>query len=661
VKIIQKSIHYLPRQFYSIFLLVAFLIVLPLLHSGILTTIDNDLAHHVRHIYEYKLALLEGQLPPLVAPELNGSMRIPLFQYYSGTAYAFPGLISLTGIDEYTAMKLTIFLFSFLGVLSVYFALKIIIKDNQSAFVGALTFQLFTFPLIDLYIRGGFVEWMSLQFSALLFYSLLSLIQHISYKNMHFILIKFLFSVLTLVLFIPCHPIQTLYGGIVMGVLIAAYIYSQHMPRIKYASCMITISLVIILGMLLTSWFWMPILDDYHFIKVTKHVGFFPAGTNLINVLYPWFHTTYLPGFAVQLGIHITLSTLFLCILWKKINFFTKSVIILVLLLFFAVISPSYFTKSYILWLLFHPVQWSYRFLIILALVSSLAVGLAQRKLKYFLKKKHHQRLLVYSALFIIINVIPYMYSVMHSADYSKMLTSLKATDYNAYNSMASYSLSGTDYSALGWIKNGALRLNIPINIMHEGVPFETEITFSEPLDISIIANNHPLKLLSTTSNHKMVIRFIITPPVGLDKRAQFINFQSTARSARVIDYKFRAVSDKNWFKIPSSYSLSEINNIYHGVAYAKTEGLYQLPICYYSRLKINVNNALATHQSADKFFIITKLEAGKNLIVVENGSLALVKILNWLALGLITILVGLSVWTNHRETNRLYGVVEGS
>ncbi len=631
--------YYHSRCFLVIFFFIALSIALPLIHSGILTSIDDDLAHHVRHIYEYKLALLEGQFPPLVAPELNGSLRIPLFQYYSGTAYIFPALISLSGIDEYTAMKFTIFIFSFLGALSLYQGFKIILKDTQSAFVGALTFQLFTFPFIDLYVRGGFVEWISLQYSAFVFFSLLNIVQHIYFHNLHHLFLKFLLSIITLILFIPCHPIQTLYNGIVMGVIIVAYIFSLPMSRSKYLLCLNTILSVAILSTLLTSWFWLPILQDYHSIKITKHAGFFSAGTNFLNILYPWFHTTLMSSWALQIGFHVTLSILILCLCWKKINPFIKTIILTVLIIFFLVISPTYFENSYILWLLFHPVQWSYRFLITIALVSSLAVGIAQHKLKSFLHHTHHQSLLVISTLLIIINAIPYLYSVIHLANYSKTITSIKAPDFIAYNSMGSYSLSGTNYSALGWIIDGKLQLNKSINLPHEGIPFETEMTFEAPFKLAIfVGNHHPVNFSSRIDHSHMIIRFTVTPPVGLSIAPSYIIFQSNVYSARVIDYQFRAVGDKEWYKIPLSYDVN------HGIAVAEKTAYYQLPICYFPNLKTYVNNILTPHPFTDKFLIITKLYAGKNTITTQDSESTIIKFLSCLALGIIVILAILSL-----------------
>src|SRR5215471_14595632 len=79
--------------------LLALYISSPMWRANIFETQASDLAVHVRHVHEYKLGVHERQLIPLVAPALNGSSRIPLFQYYSGTGYVLPGIICSAGLN----------------------------------------------------------------------------------------------------------------------------------------------------------------------------------------------------------------------------------------------------------------------------------------------------------------------------------------------------------------------------------------------------------------------------------------------------------------------------------------------------------------------------------------------------------------------------------
>jgi hypothetical protein len=75
---------------FVLFGLVAWFVSLPLGSPDIMNTQSNDLANHIRHVHEYGLALREGQWLPLVAPTLNGSTRIPLFQITPARHTWFP-------------------------------------------------------------------------------------------------------------------------------------------------------------------------------------------------------------------------------------------------------------------------------------------------------------------------------------------------------------------------------------------------------------------------------------------------------------------------------------------------------------------------------------------------------------------------------------------
>src|SRR5262249_26329836 len=132
-------------------------------HADIFDTQVGDLACHVRHIHEYKLALREGQLIPLVAPTLNGSSRIPLFQYYSGTGYTLPGVMCWAGLNPYLSLKLAIILLPFVGAVAIKTLCQLIGLDEFSAFMAAVAFQLFPFGGVDLLNQGGYIEWASLQ------------------------------------------------------------------------------------------------------------------------------------------------------------------------------------------------------------------------------------------------------------------------------------------------------------------------------------------------------------------------------------------------------------------------------------------------------------------------------------------------------------------
>lgn len=611
-----------------IFAVAAFFITFPLFHNDVLQSQAQDLANHVRHIHEYKLALLEGQIPPLVAPDVNGGIRVPLFQYYTGTAYTVPGLISAAGINPYAALKLTLFILSLLSTLALFKSLKMIFKsnDNQAAFIGALTFQLFTFALVDLYDRGGYVEWISLEYAAFAFYGLINLAHSFLSSEIRFPpFSKFLIASISLLFFIASHPTQTVYFGLIIAILLLTYVMTQNIELRKKMNILCWISLAFLSSVLLTSWFWFPILQSFEFLKITKHAAFYSAQTNLSTLLWPWFHPIIkISGnWAPQIGIHITMATLLLFFFWKKIDLFSKVTLLLLSFLFLAVISPDYINDRFLL-PLFAPMQWSYRLLIPLALVASITVGLAYNLLKQLTFEKISNPVLLYSCSFLIIlNAIPYLYSIerVYHRGINIPLAQILSPSFSPPNTVGSYTLAGTHYAELGWIKDKQLILDTDISLPKEGVPFEAELTLAGKPNITVLINNQPIKTVFRTTNHQSYLRFTLYPPRGITPSQQ-IKFQSAAKkSIQVIESKFRPIKDKEWVKLPVSYTLSKGNKAYSATVAVKSSGLYQLPISYYPGLMIYINNTLIHQESNDKFLIITQLNEGENTIYIKKAT----------------------------------------
>jgi len=603
---------------YILFFVIAFLIITPLLPTNIISTTSNDLANHVRHIYEYKLAILEGQFPPLVAPELNGGIRIPLFQYYSGTAYIFPALFSLLGINEYSALKLTIFLLSSFAAISLFNAFSLMLCDKKSAWIGALTFQLFTFSLVDLYTRGAAVEWIALQYAAITFYSLIGLCNSLRDKKLHIIMLYLLFSIFCMTFFIACHPIQTLYMGLVLALLLLIYNLTLDDSKLFKMKLLGIMGFAFLISLILTSWFWLPILENFSNIKVIQYGAFFSADTTLWTVLFPWFHESQFFHWAPQVGVHITLSALFLTVMVRKNNLFSNLVLLLLVSLLFILTSASNVYPNSLLLYLFHPLQWSYRLIMTLAIVAALTVALAASHILSHCNQIVCKNWLVILSCLIILNSLPYFYNTISTAHYSQTLANIKSFHYFAPNSTTGYTLAGINYKSLNWFHDGKLKLNSPLELPKEGVPFETRLSLDKICNIKVLVDNNQTQQLQQRVKGKTILTFSVYPSAGLNPH-HVVTFQSSSsESAIITDYQYRAIGDKNWFRIPENYYVEKNKNNFHAIAMAYTQGLYQLPLSYFPNAKICVNGKLALHQSADKFLLVTLLQRGSNIITTQ-------------------------------------------
>ena len=138
-----------------VIVLAALIVCGPMLPRRVPTHPWSDMSNHVREVHEFKLALREGQVPPIVAPEQNGQLRGPQFQYYSVTAYLLPGLFALVGVNSYRALGLGMFVQTVLGGYFFYRTGRALRLGRAASLLGATAFLLFPFVGIDLYRRGG--------------------------------------------------------------------------------------------------------------------------------------------------------------------------------------------------------------------------------------------------------------------------------------------------------------------------------------------------------------------------------------------------------------------------------------------------------------------------------------------------------------------------
>lgn len=607
---------------YFLFLIPALCILFPIWPDLVKSSQSNDWVNHVRNSYEFKLALLEGQFPPLTAPALDGAIRVPLFQYYTATAYVIPALISLCGIDIYISLKITLFLASFLAGIALFKTCEMLTQNKQAAFLGALAFQLSVFPLVDLYDRGGYPEWISLQYAAFALYACIHLIQT-RFQPLSHQIKAFALMVITCVFFIPCHPIQTLYIGITIALLTLGYLVNdKNSFRTKLTTLFILI-LGFICALLITSFYWIPIIQDYEQIRTTKVAMALSAGTDLRTVLWPWFSPVYhiTSTWAPQIGVSYTSAALLLILFFKRLNVLSKLIVLLFILVLYCIVWPAYSPNSHLLHVLFSPTQWTYRLLMPAVIVGALIVALAKHQMDLLITKRLYKNIIfALSLLIITISVSPYLYYLAHRTSYHQTLSQILSPSFNEPSVKSSYALLGTDYRELGWIEDGKLSLNRYMLLPTDGIPFEAEITLppgTPPLNV--IVNNQYIPVNQEINDSHTQLSFSLSLSIGYNPASQYIQFQSGSPSLVIEDLKFRPQGDSEWFRLPESYQFIESSK--HRVkisVHTKISGLYQIPLCYRPGMKIYVNDKPVSHQSNDKIFLVVPLESGENVLNID-------------------------------------------
>ncbi|MFH2085956.1 MAG: 6-pyruvoyl-tetrahydropterin synthase-related protein [bacterium] len=139
-------------------LVLALVVIWPIRQTGIWYPMHDSTS--VTRVLLMKTAIMNGQIPPIWAENINGGFGYPLFHFYAPLFHTISTLFSFFITPVTSAIKLTIFLSIFTGILgSVYFAKR---WGRLAALVTGVAFALAPYAAVNIYVRGAFAEYLSL-------------------------------------------------------------------------------------------------------------------------------------------------------------------------------------------------------------------------------------------------------------------------------------------------------------------------------------------------------------------------------------------------------------------------------------------------------------------------------------------------------------------
>jgi hypothetical protein len=576
---------------------------------------------HLRHIYEYGLAVREPQIIPLVAPTLNDAVRVPLFQYYSGTGYTLPGLMTAAGLRPYTALIATVILQSFLGALAVGLLCRELGLGAFASFAASVAFQLFPFGGVDLYNRGGYVEWVSLVTLPLVLYLSLRLARRrpalATAGNMFLLSVAWAY-------FVPIHPVQSLYaGGLVAGLAFwHCYWTSRDWGLVR------NLFVSYLLGTLLCAWFWLPVVLDYGHVKMIGHLTFENRFFTWPALLWPWYRAT--PGeegWAIQVGLHFALAAVVTLLArpslrdvrWLAAVFFVLCLLIAVELQPVAVVQR-----------LFRPLQWNYRLLIPCALLGAICLGRAFGLLDGLQRFRTAANVCRAVLLLAIVGTsslyfLPSYLGIHHRPSPEAVRYAL-SPDFKPFNSSL-YSQFGTDYRSLGWWADGRLAVNEEHPLAREGVPFEFTMALESDRDLGglrVLVGKEPALSTLERALGTWRLRGLVVPPQGrmaADRDVRF-DLPGEGGQVRIRDCAFRAVGEgQDWFRLPGSVRPLRRGYLarYQVTVPSGQPGLYQVPVNFLPTMGLRVNGLEVRQSSLDANMVIVPLLGGVNAVEVTT------------------------------------------
>lgn len=300
----------------NLFILILFIIItfpayFALLKPGMLTSHDGE--GHIIRMFEFNKALDDGHFPVRWSKRLNWGLGYPFFNFNYPLPYYLSYALAKTGVDLLSILKIFLTLSFPLSGFFTFLWLKNHFGKVESI-LGGLFYTLIPYHFVNVYVRGNIAETFTLTIIPLNFYLVNRLKQRVNLLNV--VLLSLSLSTVILshnisaMLFLPV-------------ILIYGLLLNFDTKYLKF------LTLVFVLPLFITSFFWIPALLDKQFITIDQkfplyYAKQFPKFADLIYS--PWGYGGSKAGvgqMSVQIGLlHLLLfgcSALLLLVKFKKI------------------------------------------------------------------------------------------------------------------------------------------------------------------------------------------------------------------------------------------------------------------------------------------------------------------------------------------------------
>jgi hypothetical protein len=373
-----------------IFLVGVFLSSLPiaavLSKEGFFTMHDNV---QIARVFEMQNALLDGQFPVRMVKDLGYGLGYPLFNFYAPLPYYIGAFFSILTGSIITGSKIMIYVgFLLSGFCMFLFARKL--WGNSGGLLSSLLYMYAPYHAVQIFVRGSIGELWAYAMIPLVFVGIYNILKS-KIKNKKLKINTILIGAVGFTGVILSHNITAMMLGIFLMLFILFYsIYEFIVSKTLHR----TAGLVgmVLLGLGLSAFYWLPALLESSFTSVSKIIG--GSADFRLHFLYldqlwdsAWGYAGSAPGRAdgmsFKIGkLHIILFLLG-CIGIFKINKKHKilsSKKFLILYIFTILFLSIFLTlnQSEPVWhvvSIFNYIQYPWRFLVIILFSISVAAG----------------------------------------------------------------------------------------------------------------------------------------------------------------------------------------------------------------------------------------------------------------------------------------------
>lgn len=369
-----------PKRNISLLALLTLISLLPLisiLRKG--TYESGDLNIHVGFAMSFFESLKEGNLIPRWSSQIIYGYGYPLFLFVYPLPYYLASLFHAIGFTFINSFKI-ILAFSFIASgITMYLFVKEELKNKFSAFFAALIYLFAPYHLVDMHYRVSVGEVLAFAIFPLCFLSIKKLSNQLAFK-------WFFLSSLSLAFLILSHQAISLAS---LPFLIAYCLYLWLTKNRKNVKRLFIYIFSLIAGMLLSSFYWAPVIFESKYINLLSKGGI--SFIQPLQLLYsPWRwgllfqgpngEISFMVGYAQWLVIILSIA-LFL----KKKSVFKEKKLYLISIISFSLLLLLTQSVSKPLWMnisLLKGFQFSYRLLLLIVFFTSIISGIVIKNIK---------------------------------------------------------------------------------------------------------------------------------------------------------------------------------------------------------------------------------------------------------------------------------------
>jgi hypothetical protein len=284
------------------------------LGPGIIQThAGGDSPFLLQRVFELAANLRTGVFPARWMPDAAYGLGYPFFNFYAALPYYIASLITISGFDLLTAIKLTQTVGMFAAAATMWLYARTVLP-RSGALIATVAYTLAPYHLVNLYVRGDSLQ----EFYAFISYPLIlwavDRVMRVTVAraeskqkdtNTGIRLSAMLVLALSLAGLVLTHNVSAL----IFAPFIVLYALARLAQRVRYdgirqtAITALSLAGAAVLALLLSAWFWAPALGEAGLVQLNNQTtGYFDYNNHFraLNLIQPGIVFNYQVDFALS-------------------------------------------------------------------------------------------------------------------------------------------------------------------------------------------------------------------------------------------------------------------------------------------------------------------------------------------------------------------------